>query len=126
MNGTSVTPRTATDGGVQWHVGDSSQDPCSRRSVVPGSRAPTDTTQLHGSDRSPQRRPLDQFDEDDNFGPTTLTDEDYATLAETWLGVPAGDLLPALPTAPVGSRILSLRLGVRRAQNQCAGPSALT
>jgi hypothetical protein len=63
-----------------------------------GSRAPTDATQLHGSDRSPQRRPLDQFDEDDDFGPTTLMDGYDATLAETWLGVPAGDLLPGSPT----------------------------
>jgi hypothetical protein len=58
---------------------------------------PTDATQLHGSDRSPQRRPLDQFDEDDNFGPTTVVDEYYATLDEAWLGVPAGDLLPGSP-----------------------------
>ena len=33
---------------------------------------------------------------------------------------------PALPTPPAGSHILSLRFGVRRAQNQCAGTSALT
>ena len=52
------------------------------------------------------------------------TDEYYTTLAETWLGVPATS--PRLPTPPVGSRILSLRLGVRRAQNQRATPSALT
>jgi uncharacterized protein (DUF1501 family) len=35
--------------------------------------------------------------------PTTLMDEYDATLAETWLGVPAGDLLPALPTPPAAS-----------------------
>src|SRR5215471_6315552 len=58
------------------------------------SRAPTGATQPHGSDRSPQRRPLDQFDEDDSFVATTLMDEYYAGLAETWLGVPVGDLLP--------------------------------
>jgi hypothetical protein len=51
-------------------------------------------------------------------------DEYYATLAETWLGVPAGDLLPGSPNP--SSRKLSLRLGVRRAQNQRAAPSALT
>jgi hypothetical protein len=32
----------------------------------------------HGSDRSPQRRPLDQFDEDDNFAATALMDGYYA------------------------------------------------
>ena len=64
------------------------------------------------------------FDEEDNFGPTTLMDEYYATLAETWLGAPPATSSPALPTPPVGSRTLSLRLGDRRAQNQCAAPSA--
>jgi hypothetical protein len=48
-------------------------------------------------------------------------------LAETWLGVPAGGVLPRLPPRPpVGSRTLSSRLDVRRAQNQCVAPSALT
>jgi hypothetical protein len=42
-----------------------------------------------GLDRSPQRRPLDEFGEDDNFVATTLMDEYYARFAETWLGVPA-------------------------------------
>jgi hypothetical protein len=37
------------------------------------------------------------FDEDDNFVATTLLDECYARLAETWLGVPVGDLLPGSP-----------------------------
>ncbi len=53
--------------------------------------------QLHGSDRSPQRRPLDRFDEDGNFVATTLMDKYYARLAGTWPGVPAGDLLPGSP-----------------------------
>jgi uncharacterized protein (DUF1501 family) len=42
---------------------------------------------------------LDQLDEDDNFVATTLMDQYYATLAETWFGVPAGDLLPGSPHA---------------------------
>jgi uncharacterized protein (DUF1501 family) len=40
---------------------------------------------------------LDQLDEDDNFVASILMDRYYATLAETWFGVPAGDLLPAPP-----------------------------
>ena len=40
---------------------------------------------------------LDQLDEDDNFVATTLMDQYYATLAETWFGVPAGDLPPGSP-----------------------------
>jgi alkanesulfonate monooxygenase SsuD/methylene tetrahydromethanopterin reductase-like flavin-dependent oxidoreductase (luciferase family) len=35
-------------------------------------------------------------DEDDNFVATALMGEYYARLAETWPGVPAGDLLPRL------------------------------
>ena len=52
-----------------------------------------------------------------NVGPRTLMDECYTTLAGTWLGLPAADLLPGSPSPSVGSRILGLRLGVRRAQN---------
>jgi hypothetical protein len=89
-------------------------------------QVPTDATQLHGSDRSPQRRPLDQFDEDDNFVATTLMDQYCTRLAETWLGIPAGDLLPGSPKS--SSRNPHSQLAIRResAQNQCAGPSALT
>jgi hypothetical protein len=36
-------------------------------------------------------------------------DEYYATLAETWFGVPSGDLLPGSPNPPLGSGVLSLR-----------------
>jgi hypothetical protein len=39
---------------------------------------------LHGSDRTPQRRPFEQFDEDDNFVAVTVMDECCATLAATW------------------------------------------
>ena len=42
---------------------------------------------------------LDQLDEDDNFVATTLMDQYDATLATTWFGVPAGDLLPGSPHA---------------------------
>ena len=42
--------------------------------------------------------PLD-LDQHDNFVATTLMDQYYATLAETWFGVPAGDLLPGSPHA---------------------------
>ncbi len=42
-------------------------------------------------------RDLDQLDEDDNVVATTLMDQSYATLADTWFGVPAGDLLPSPP-----------------------------
>jgi uncharacterized protein (DUF1501 family) len=42
---------------------------------------------------------LDQLDGDDNFVATTLMDQYYATLAETWFGVPTGDLLPGSPHA---------------------------
>jgi hypothetical protein len=42
---------------------------------------------------------LDQLDEDDNFVATTLMDQYCATFAETWFGVPAGDLLPGSPHA---------------------------
>ncbi len=69
---------------------------------------------------------LDQFDEDHNFVASTLMDRSYATLVETWFGVPAGDLLPAPPRPCNRSRILSLRADARRAQNQCAAPSPVT
>ena len=36
-------------------------------------------------------------------------DEYYATLAETWLGVPAGDLLPGSTNPFRGTRICSFR-----------------
>jgi hypothetical protein len=35
---------------------------------------------------------VDQFEEDDNVIAATLMDQYDATLAETWFGVPAGDL----------------------------------
>jgi hypothetical protein len=53
-------------------------------------------------------------------------DEYYATLAETWLGVPAGGLLPGSPNPSSRKPHPHWRLGVRRAQNQRAAPSALT
>ena len=68
--------------------------------------------QLHGSDRSPQRRPLDRFDEDDNFVATTLMDKYYARLAGTWPGVPGGDLLPGAPKP--SSRKPHSQLAIRR------------
>jgi dihydrofolate reductase len=55
---------------------------------------------------------LDQLDEDDNFVATTLMDQYYATLAETWFGVPAGDLLPGSPTP--SSRKPHSQLAIRR------------
>ena len=82
--------------------------------------------QLHGSDRSPQRRPLDRFDEDDNFVAATLMDKYYARLAGTWPGVPAGDLLPGAPKPSSRKSHSQLAIRLRRAQIQCAGPSALT
>lgn len=42
---------------------------------------------------------LDPLDEDDNFVATNLMEQYYATLAEAWFGVPAGDLLPGSPHA---------------------------
>jgi uncharacterized protein (DUF1501 family) len=69
---------------------------------------------------------LEQLDEDDNFVATTLMDQYYATLAETWFGVPAGDLLPGSPTPSSRKPHSQLAINVRRAQNQCAAPSALT
>ena len=57
------------------------------------------------------------------FGGARLGDPSSQTgLLETSLGVAAGDLLPGPPNHPVGSRILSLRFGVRRAR-ELVGPS---
>jgi hypothetical protein len=69
---------------------------------------------------------VDQFDDNDNFGPTTLMDKHYATLAETRLGVPAGRPPPRL--SHPSSRKPHSQLAIRRetAQNQWAAPSALT
>ena len=36
---------------------------------------------------------LTSLDEDDNFVPTMMMDEYYATLAEKWFGVDANDVL---------------------------------
>lgn len=52
--------------------------------------------------------------------------EYYTTLAETWLGVPACDLLPGSPNPSSRKPLLSLKFGVRRAQNRGGAPSALT
>jgi len=41
-----------------------------------------------------------------------VMDEYYATLAETWLGVPAGDLLPGSPNP--SSRKPHSQLAIRR------------
>ena len=84
-------------------------------SVAPSPDAPTrrwsTPRTMHRSDRSPQRRPLDQSTRTTTPSPRPLMDPHHdATLAETWFGVPAGDLLPGSPTPSSRSRILSVRL----------------
>ena len=40
---------------------------------------------------------LDRLDDDDNLIATTMFDQYYATLAESWFGVPASEVLPGSP-----------------------------
>ena len=60
-----------------------------------------------GSDRSPQRRPLDRFDEDDNFVATTSWTSTTPGSPGPGPASPPATSSPALPSPPVGSRILS-------------------
>ena len=45
---------------------------------------------------------LRKLDDDDNLIATVGMDQYYATLADAWFGVPAGDVLPSSPTAIEG------------------------
>ncbi len=68
---------------------------------------------------------LDQLDEDDNFVASTLLDQYHATLAETWIAVPGGDLLTGSPHALHWKQRSRLAINVSRAQNRCVASSAL-
>lgn len=69
---------------------------------------------------------LNQLDEDDNFVATIPHGPVLRHARRDLLWRPRRHLLRDPPRPPVGSRTLSLRLDVRRAQNQCAASSALT
>lgn len=60
-------------------------------------REPVPAVPLRSQESYPDPVALYQFDEDHSFIATTLMEEYYARLAGSWLGVPAGDLLPGFP-----------------------------